>query len=154
MRAARVVAKSVGFAHNPMKPQRKLRLALILLGCVGIGAALLFASRAFNSDPFARKKFDAAEWKRWAVVARGVPANNPRGLMARDLILNHLRFGMSRADVLSLIGPPDETAVNTNHIGYHLGGHSGSWLRPGYDYLWVLFSASNTLESAVIDKGD
>ena len=137
-----------------MASQKKFRLALICAGCIGIGAALLFVPHAFNDDPFARKKFDQAEWKRWSVVAKGVPANNPRGLMARDLVGNHLRVGMSRAEVLSLIGPPDETSVDTSHIGYHLGGHSGSWLRPGYDYLWVSFSARNTLESAAIDKGD
>jgi len=132
-----------------MTPQRKFRLVLICAGCVGIGAALLFVPRAFNADPFARKKFDQAEWKGWSVVARGVPANNPRGLMARDLVVNHLRVGMSRAEVLSLIGPPDETSVDTNHIGYHLGGHSATW---GYDFLRISFGASNTLEAAVIVK--
>lgn len=144
----------VGHAHSQMTLSRKSRQALIILGCAGIAAALLFGSRVFNADPFGRKRFDQAEWKRWSVVARGVPANSPRGLMARDLVLNHLRVGMDRAEVLSLIGPPDETGVNTNHIGYHLGGHSGSWLRPGYDYLWVSFGANNTVESSVIDKGD
>ena len=56
---------------------------------------------------------------------------------------------MSRAEVLSLIGPPDETSVDTNHIGYHLGGHSATW---GYDFLRISFGASNTLEAAVIVK--
>jgi hypothetical protein len=132
-----------------MRSPKTFRLTIIGASCVGIIAALLFAFRAFNADPFARKKFDQAEWKRWSVVARGVPANNPRGLMARDLVVNHLRVGMTRAEVLSLIGPPDETRVETNQTSYHLGGHSASW---GYDFLKVSFGASNTLEAAVIVK--
>jgi hypothetical protein len=130
------------------------RTLYILLGGASLFllVTLFFWSTFFERDPFARRKFNSVEWRAWTVAAKGIRSHNPRGFMARDLISTHLRVGANRTDVVRLIGPPDEVGVNTNYLGYYLGGHSGNWYRPGYDYLWLSFDARDRLESVKIDK--
>jgi hypothetical protein len=65
--------------------------------------------------------------------------------MVNDLVKNHLRQGMSCADVLALLGEPDDKADNL--VGYYLGGRSGGFILPGYDFLELEFNSGWELQA-------
>jgi len=70
-----------------------------------------------------------------------------RGRMVRSLVHSHRLIGMSREEVLQLLGPPDsldeplargESAMEAgNPIGYYLGMRGGFGIDP--DILWLWF---------------
>jgi hypothetical protein len=75
-------------------------------GAVGLLIVLLalvvVALRATSPTQPGNRPFDRVSWLRH----RG-PLNPVRGQMSLDLIRNHLRAGMTRAQVRALLGAPD-----------------------------------------------
>jgi len=72
--------------------------------------------------------------------------------MVNDLLANHLRIGMTRAQVISLLGEPDEK--DATWIRYYLGGRSGGFVLPGYDYLILNFDQQSDLCQICIEESD
>jgi hypothetical protein len=58
--------------------------------------------------------FDPAVWK----TADTGEQDNPRCLMQADLKQNHLKLGMTKAEIITLLGEPEETEQTTS---YYLG---------------------------------
>jgi len=115
--------------------------------------ALVIAYGVFGNplDPFNWKSFSPAAWQ------TGTPETRAR--MAKSLIRHHLKRGMSAADVVALIGPPDDQL--TGRID--AGGHSlpgvrtyaydlGNWSLLGMDaaYLYVHLDAADRVISAEV----
>ena len=61
--------------------------------------------------------FDSTEWKRHPQAPGGPSDAHVRGQMVDSLHSGHQLVGMSRAQVLSLLGPPDPTPKRAAHIG-------------------------------------
>lgn len=89
-------------AHRRRPDRRTLLLyaALLLAPMMSIAGCLIWLDR---SDPFNQRPFDAQVWR-----SAPYDRNSPRGKMTRDLIRHHLRSGMSRAEVVRLLGEPQE----------------------------------------------
>jgi hypothetical protein len=102
-----------------------------------------------STSIFDRAPFDEAVWK----AERNKALNSDlRWKMVDSLLRNHENLiGMSRAEILSLLGPPDQRfpmeASNTTaeEFGYHLGQ-----LQSGEDVtLAILFSGERVYEARV-----
>lgn len=81
------------------------------------GAAFLAASMAAAVWSDTREDFDRAAWR--AAGAGDLPTFTTRGRMSDDLVARHLRVGMSRSQVLALLGEPDQPS--TTEVVYYLG---------------------------------
>jgi hypothetical protein len=91
----------------------KLIAVVVLLLLIGIALAgyLFWQLR----DMFPRAiPFDATLWQ----TANIEEVDNPRCLMQHDLEQNHLKLGMTRAQVTTLLG---ETQSNEKVLNYYLG---------------------------------
>lgn len=94
-----------------------------------------------------KRPFEAAAWK----SARVVDDDTPRCAMIEDLLKNHLRAGMTRAEVVKLLGPATEMpkgrgwATKGTFLVYGLGRCPGSI---DIDELRVSFDESGALEKA------
>jgi len=107
-------------------------------------ALLTTFSDWFFQSPFSGAKFDA---KIWNSYANSEEANSPRGPMTNDLIENHLKPGMDRQSVESLLGKED-SYQGQGCTGYTLGMWSGLAILD-YDVLHVCFDSSDRLVSAI-----
>lgn len=68
--------------------------------------------------------------------------DNPRGKMYEDLVENYLRKGMTKAQVVALLGESD-LVTKPEIISYNLGMWSG--MRIDYDSLDLVFSNDGKL---------
>lgn len=88
------------FMNSPMTVRRFLALTVI----AGVVVALL----PYIIFPHPRQKpFDQAEWTR---LSSDKASKSERGAMADDLIRNHLKKGLLRETVMSILGTPDSQA--------------------------------------------
>ena len=87
-------------------------IAAVLLGCTVY---------MWPSDPFSGRKFDR---NLWAEFANDWIDDNPRGAMVQDIQKQHLKAGMSKADVIELLGEP-ETVQQNGDFSYIVGMWSG-----------------------------
>lgn len=71
--------------------------------------------------PFAGKSFNREIW--FAAAGDETPLN-PRTPMVRDVMINHLSAGMSREDVINILGQPDYS-VESVRLRYRVGMASG-----------------------------
>ena len=99
---------------------------------------ILFASL---DNPFDDRPFSETTW---AAYHQSTDYDSPRGQMYADLKRHHLRRGMSRDEVLALLGEPD-LRESATHFSYSLGAWSG--FRMDYDTLEVEFSKAGHLTS-------
>jgi hypothetical protein len=113
-------------------------VAAVLLG------ALLLSSRPVG---WGDQAFDQRQWK----AAKSWEADNPRGKMVRSLMRAHDLRGMTRDQVIALLGPPDGVdkriednlsvsgadAAAAGEFEYLLGAYSG--YRVDFDFLAIRF---------------
>jgi hypothetical protein len=67
------------------------------------------------TDGLPRLPFDR---EAWLAAGNTCLEGNPRLAMALDLVENHLREGMSRADVHTLLGPPESDDESAQSVGW------------------------------------
>jgi hypothetical protein len=92
-----------------------------------------------GNDPFDDKAFDKQVWV--SMHDQMLP-DNPRGQMYQDIIENHVKLGMSKVQVLELLGTPD-FKNEINFVSYNLGMWSGMGM--DYDSFDLYFSKSGVL---------
>ena len=145
-----------GIKQRSLRGRKNLRegLALLAILASGLGLTWLLLLRL---DPFNQAPFNQQIW----LTAKGDP-ENPRGPMARALIARRLKKGIPRAQVIQLLGAPDQTEtfqgrrmVDTSGyehtrsiLRYYLGAWSG--MRIDGDYLDLAFDGSGRLIGAWI----
>jgi outer membrane protein assembly factor BamE (lipoprotein component of BamABCDE complex) len=114
-----------GAGHLASGRRRRTTLASAAL-------CLLLVACGDGSDAMA---FDQGAW----VSAGPVDITGPsvRGQMVRDLEQRHLRFGMPRAEVLFLLGRPDQPPTATEVV-YYLG-EMESMFMPRVSFLVIYF---------------
>ena len=89
---------------STMKPRTKIVLAAGLLG------VLAWAGAGMMSD---NSRFDAETWKSGANRAK----SNPRYEMADAVVKQQIKPGMTREQVVALLGPPDrQQADNYSYL--------------------------------------
>jgi hypothetical protein len=106
-------------------------------------------------SPYGHRKFESQVWRSASVESLGNEPTNPRGPMTEDLIKHVLALGQSKSQTLELLGRPDMTKTNTHGcegISYYIGGYSGGYLLPGYDYLCLEFDSDDKLIKKTILK--
>jgi hypothetical protein len=116
-------------------PSSELRTAR--RGCVGCALPLVVCI-VLLLDPFhiilglrwGRDPFDRATWQANSLAIwqtqQHAPPLNPRGRMTYSLLRQHRLVGMTRPEVLDLLGPPEHRL------------DSLSWWQPG-DKVWVYY---------------
>jgi len=90
---------------------RRTRTSLVGVGIV-VAVVLVLGVFAYRVRPH----FDRQRWK----DAAGVLVDSPRAAMVNDLGRRHLRVGMTRGEVLGLLGDPDAQDSNGRLI-YAIG---------------------------------
>ena len=130
-------------------PKRKTVLWEFVL-VVGVPAFLTGGSwLGFRAvDPFQKQTFNRQAW----LTATHTP-DCVRGAMSTDLLDNHLRKGMTTAEVRQLLGEPDwgggqpkEEATKLICYRYYLGNWSGEPM--GGDYLEIDFDDAGRMLEA------
>ncbi len=108
------------------------------LVAVTVGAGAFFGYRSLPyyqrnkltlgwDSPFDELRSDHDAW----VTKSLAPGDDPklpamaRGMMLQDLLLHHLRQGMSEQEVRQLLGRPDSTDATQRTWNYELGSWSG-----------------------------
>ena len=116
----------------------------VLIACVVLVAVTLLY--AFNTTsgimPVFQRRFDR---DKWVASAKFPSPDNPRGRMVLDLKVRYLRKGLTPAEVIALLGPP-EHKIGDIEYSYQLGMWTG--FRMDYDTLDVRFSGSGGLTDA------
>jgi SmpA / OmlA family len=92
-------------------------------------------------DPFAGRSFDRKLWHEFNKID---DPNNPRASMVASLQRRHLKLGMTRDQVVNLLGEPD-MAKTPEMYEYNLGMWSG--FRMDYDGLQIYFDKKGRLSS-------
>lgn len=106
------------------------------LTVVGVGVVFLLPYIIF---PHPRQKpFDLDEWTQ---LSNSEDGKAKRGGMADDLINNHLKKGISRGTVMSILGNPD-SQTSGGRFRYYLGWYK-SFMDP--ESLVVCFSENGRL---------
>lgn len=90
-------------------------------------------------DPFAGQSFDRAVWHKFH---NNHEPDNPRASMSKDLRRRYLRQGLTKQEVVKLLGEPDMNKSD-NMYEYNLGMWSG--FRIDYDGLQIHFDAEGRL---------
>ena len=84
-----------------------IRGLLIATGVIAFSLALLMY--VLPKGPFSGRNFDRAVWMEFA---NDYVDDNPRGAMVQDIQQRHLVTGMSRAEVIELLGEPESVYQN------------------------------------------
>jgi outer membrane protein assembly factor BamE (lipoprotein component of BamABCDE complex) len=116
-----------------------------LAGLTGALFVILLVHGCARPGGLLRGDFDAAVWRSNSIEERidgNCGRDNPRGDMVDDLVGDHLRRGMSRDEIRSLLGSPDRTGSGWD---YCLGMWSG--FRIDYDWLSLSFDKGDRLTS-------
>ncbi len=117
----------------------------------GVIILMFFGYPALN-DRWHRQDFDSAAWKdtSFAVVSQDWP---PRLTMVDDLLSsrNHLA-GLSRREVVVLLGEPDPTPYFPGYSANYLLGPKRSFMRSGFEWLVVEFDDGGMVASAEIRR--
>ena len=105
---------------------------------VGLGG---WFYHTFFNDPFDDWWFDAKIWKSQHNKST---SDNPRGKMASDLKNRVIKPGMTKTQILQMLGPPD-FSQNEATFTYNLGSWSG--FRMDGDVFDVDFNKSGRVKS-------
>jgi hypothetical protein len=95
-----------------------LRLLFVTLGCLVAAVLLLVLVLVLKHNYDYHFGFDQQKWVATGELLRSdkedkglLRASNPRESMAADVMAHHLQLGMTRAQVLALLGPPDRDGI-------------------------------------------
>jgi outer membrane protein assembly factor BamE (lipoprotein component of BamABCDE complex) len=122
-----------------MKNQVSLRRMLYFTGIIAVVLAVFAAIQ--SDDPFSGSDFDRIVWLQFA---NNYTSDNPRASMIEDLKLHYLLPGLSKSDVVELLGPPEAEPVR-NTFSYIVGKWSG--YRMDHDALLIKFDSGERLVS-------
>ena len=111
---------------------------IVIAACATLATVI-----AFTGKP---RPFSEDLWKTASEVSKTSNAENPRALMADDLLKNHLKVGMTREQVLSLLGPPDQEQKGS--VWYNIGSYQRRSILSGSDQLVVGFDEKGLLKIA------
>jgi len=136
-RTSRQLAKSL--AVNRMKKALKIVGIIGGISIMGFVGFVIFVWLFVFDNPFNNKEFDKVEWQKYY---KDMNPNNPRGEMFESLADDYLKQGMSKSEVIQLLGTPD-LKEQDNFLSYNLGMWSG--FRMDYDSLDLKFSETDTL---------
>ena len=120
-------------------------LSALLLVVLAYG--LYWLHRFLDSSPWGNQSFDQEEWKS---RVRDMSPWSPRGEMLHDLLENHLVPGMTRDQVVQLLGRPNLGELPPER-SYRLGMWSG--MHMDYDALVVRFTEDGVVERAYRIQG-
>jgi hypothetical protein len=96
-----------------MVGRRSALVPILVLAALAACAGGLAWFRDFCNPGFAPLAFTPEAW---------AEANTlHRGYMADDLLASHDLRGMTKADVVALLGPPDDDQTDLRRFRYHLG---------------------------------
>jgi hypothetical protein len=116
------------------------KIAIILASIAGLFVVSIFAFILwfiYFSVDFEPTKFNAENWQ------KSIPTmswNSVRLTMVDDLVENHLNTGMSKNEVIELIGIPDDTPYFRNYdMVYYLGRERNPI---GIDSEWLVFKVN------------
>ena len=113
-------------------------ISILTVAMVAIVSLVIILFPIFE-NPFDNRTFDKEIWHTYH---NSTDQDNPRGNMADDLRKNHLYSGMTKKQVLELLGEPD--FEKQSHVfKYVLGGWSG--FRIDYDSLDIYFDSAGRL---------
>ncbi len=129
-------ARGFGSEKNMTSWQRRTRkmLAGVVVSVLLVSVGFLLFLRCFIfPNPFNDQRFNQSLW---AAYSGSTDPNNPRGQMYEDLTKKKLKKGMSKQDILTLLGEPDFSKDETV-FKYNLGAWSG--FRIDYDSLDIEF---------------
>ena len=115
------------------KVLKRIASVLVLMFLGGLGY-FGYVYLTLTDNPFNNRKFDR---KVWISFHDNFDSDNPRGEMYEDLVATHLRKGITREEVVTLLGTPDIENGKTL-LSYNLGMWSG--MRIDYDSLDVTLS--------------
>jgi SmpA / OmlA family len=116
----------------------RLRTLLIMITLVAIALTGLRWIK-YYSDPFAGRSFDREVWHQFH---SNDDPDNPRASMVESLQRSYLHPGLTRQQVVQLLGEPDlDESLNMSE--YNLGMWSG--FRMDYDGLQVYFDKQGRL---------
>ena len=138
-------------AHSP-KSRAKLLTVVLLIIVVSIVSTIWIIGRIQT------RKFSERRWKAAAIAIAGYNRNSPRGQMVKDLMQNHIAVGMPRQEVIALLGPADDSFVQSNEIvRYYIGGDSDRkfWkMLPASDFLVLEFDRAGGLVHSKVLRED
>ncbi|UPU34302.1 outer membrane protein assembly factor BamE [Geomonas paludis] len=123
---------------------RKIRLAL--LGCaVVVGAVFWFLFGDSIQERLNRREFDSTEWKNPKNVTYNI-----RIRMVNDLLRRHHLTGMSREQVIAIIGEPDKTQYFKDwDMVYWLGPERG-FLSVDSEWLVMRFNSQKKVSEVKV----
>ena len=87
--------------------------------------------------PSNRRAFSQELWKEARDTSSPSNTENPRASMVDDLLKNHLKVGMTKEQVLALLGPPEQDRQES--LWYHIGSYRRRRILSGSDQLVVGF---------------
>lgn len=121
--------------------KKVLKIFAILFGSFLIGTIAFFAYIYFVvfDYPFDNEYFDKITWQQYS---NNMIRDNPRGEMFENLTEQYLKPGMSKKEVILLLGKPD-FREEENFFSYNLGMWSG--YRIDYDSLDLKFNKKGQL---------
>jgi hypothetical protein len=140
MRRREIFVNSTPSAQrNYMTWIKRLSITVSIIAFVTLTLLYSYLYFMVGNDPFDDNKFDQ---QLWASMHESVDPKNPRGKMYQDLIENHVKIGMTKAQILNLLGSAD---LNNQErfIRYNLGMWSG--MRVDNDSFDLYFSESGKL---------
>jgi hypothetical protein len=111
----------------------------ILVVAVVVILSLIILLYPIWHNPFNDRTF---EEEIWHAYHNSLDSDNPRGNMADDLRKNHLRRGMTKEQVIELLGEPD-FEKSSKVLKYNLGMWSGIGF--DYDSLDIYFDSAGSL---------
>jgi outer membrane protein assembly factor BamE (lipoprotein component of BamABCDE complex) len=94
------------------------------------------------------RRFSSPSWMAARFVSKPSNAENPRALMVDDLLKNHLKVGMTKEEVLAMLGTPDQHGERS--FWYNIGSYHRRRFLPGTDQLVVGFDESDKVKVARI----
>jgi hypothetical protein len=124
------------------------KLLVLVAALTLIAIALIWVYKKRDGS----RHFDKGVWRSASGVATEYDPNNPRMQMVEDLIKNYLRADMTEAQVMMLLGNPDEVINGGCIWKYYIGAKSGGYLLPGYDYLILQFNITKVLTNVAVRK--
>jgi hypothetical protein len=128
-----------------MKPWQRCTLKMLAGVVVSVllvsGGFLLFLRFFIFQNPFDDQRFNQSLW---AAYSGSTDPHNPRGQMYEDLTKQNLKKGMSKQDILALLGEPDFSKEDTV-FKYNLGAWSG--FRIDYDSLDIEFDQDGKVKA-------
>ncbi len=115
---------------------RNILIAIVLTVCIGVGGGILFLwsylLSSSSDERFVPRSFDSAQWKE-------APARSPtpaiRIRMIDDLLSAHKLEGKSRAEIVSLLGEPDDNPGLLEWDMVYCLGPERSWISMDAEWL-------------------